>query len=800
MTSPEPHHSVEVFYSYAHEDEKLRDELKKHLSNLKRQGVITDWYDRDISAGNEWNDEIEQHINSASVILLLISPDFMDSDYINDVEVKRVMERHGSGEARVIPVILRPVDWQGAPFSKLQGLPTDAKPVTSWDDRDEAFLDITKGIRKAVQELSGLSISVPTIPDIPRPPKVGFVSRRDKDERDIIERLREELAPQKNQLVALWGAGGVGKTTLAAEAVRSLAETYGQRIIWSSADSLPNYSFSTLLDDIAEQLGRTDLRPLAVGSKEEALRPLINAKPSVIVLDNLETIRPEEEAQCVEFLAKRVHCPTLLTTRERIANAYLIPLTAMVPDEAEEFLKRLIFQSPDPEIYKIVDVERILHTAEYNPLIIQWIVGQIDLAQDPNEVLTDLAHGEGDAAHRVFDRSYNLPQLNDGGRAVLLALALFRPSAGRPSLAAVAGMDLRRKREKDRFKKAQEVLASLWLVKKMDGGLRLAVAGLTRELARACLSRDPRAKTFKQRFIARFSEYVRKNGNVTSSDLNAVELERENILGAMDLAFADRNWKAAKQIMRFIAFPGMLDLRGYWDHAINYGERIVNAAKSDGDEWIATLYQAHVATVLSDRGEYDLARRAYQDALDLSRKRKDDDNVARYLIQVANIAIAQEDFEGAERLLNESLQLTKRRGDRKVAAVVLTNLAGCALGQNDLERAQRVSDESLELAREFSDQSVIAGSLNLAGNVRNRQGNDKEARKFFEESLLIRKQLGDQIGIAITTSHLAMLAENEGDNLEAARLLEIALEIFEKLRSVEANTTREDLERVRGKL
>jgi len=792
--------SVEVFYSYAHEDENLRDELKKHLSNLKRQGVITDWYDRDISAGKEWNEEIKEHLNSAKVILLLISPDFMNSDYINDVEVKRAMERHESGDARVIPVILRPVDWQGTPFSKLQALPTDAKPVNSWDDPDEAFLDITKGIRKAIQELCGPTASVPTVPDIPRPPKVGFVSRRDKEGRDIVDRLREELAPQKHQLVALWGAGGVGKTTLAAEAVQGLAESYGQRIIWISADGRPNFVFSTLLDDIAEQLGRTDLRPLAVGQKEEALRPLIAGKSTLIVLDNLETIAPEEESLCKEFLAKRVLCPALITTRERIDDTYLIPLAAMATGEAGEFIERLILQSPDPDIYEVVDQERILQTAEYNPLIIQWIVAQIDLAQDPEEVLTDLARGEGDAAYRVFDRSYNLPQLNDGGRAVLLALALFTPSAGRPTLAAVAGMDLRKDGDKKRFKKAQETLASLWLIKKMHGGLRLAVAGLTRELARSCLSRDPRSTTFKQRFITRFSEYVRKNGNVAPSDLNAVELERENILGAIDLAFADGNWKAAKQIMRFIAFPGMLDLRGYWDHAINYGEKIVNAAKSDGDEWIATLYQAHVANVLFDRGEYDLAKRAYQDALALSRKRKDDNNVARYLIQVASIAVEQEDFDDAERLLNESLQLANRRGDRNVAAVVLTNLAVCAVGQNDLERAQRVSDESLELAREFSDPSVIAGSLNLAGTIRRRQGNDSEARKFFEESLSIRKKLGDQSGIAITTQHLARLAENEGDNLEAARLLEIALEIFEKLRSVEANTTREDLERVRGKL
>ena len=80
--------------------------------------------------------------------------DFLASDYCYDVEVKRAMERHDAGEARVIPVILRPVDWKGAPFGKLQALPRDARPVTEWPNRDQAFLDIAQGIRAAAEELA----------------------------------------------------------------------------------------------------------------------------------------------------------------------------------------------------------------------------------------------------------------------------------------------------------------------------------------------------------------------------------------------------------------------------------------------------------------------------------------------------------------------------------------------------------------------------------------------------------------------------------------------------------------------
>ena len=150
-----PIQTMKVFYCYAREDKALRDELEKHLGNLKRQGRITGWHDRDINAGKEWEKEIDINLNTADIILLLISPDFIDSDYCYSIEMRRALERQYSGEARVIPIILRPVDWEEAPFSSLQVLPTDGKPVNSalWHNRDEAFFDIAKGIRKVVYEL-----------------------------------------------------------------------------------------------------------------------------------------------------------------------------------------------------------------------------------------------------------------------------------------------------------------------------------------------------------------------------------------------------------------------------------------------------------------------------------------------------------------------------------------------------------------------------------------------------------------------------------------------------------------------
>src|SRR5579864_5056681 len=144
---------ISIFFCYAREDEALLNKLKAHLRPLQRQSLIDVWYDRDISAGTEWEQEIKEHLNAAQIILLLVSPDFMNSDYCFGAEMKRALERHEAGEANIIPIILRPVYWENAPFSKLQVLPTGGEPVTRWRDRDEAFLDIARGIQKIVKEL-----------------------------------------------------------------------------------------------------------------------------------------------------------------------------------------------------------------------------------------------------------------------------------------------------------------------------------------------------------------------------------------------------------------------------------------------------------------------------------------------------------------------------------------------------------------------------------------------------------------------------------------------------------------------
>ncbi len=749
--------SVEVFYSYSHQDEKLLQGLVKQLENLKRQGVIADWHDKKIGAGQEWEGEIDERLNSAQVILLLISESFMASDYCNDVEVKRAMERHHAKDARVIPILLRAVDWKGAPFSKLQFLPSNAKPVTGWANRDKAFEDVAKGIRAAVEELSeGSNNPPPPPPAVPTSHIINFVRRYDKKGHDILERLKEELAPEHKSLVVLWGKGGVGKTRLASEAASALTARFGQRIVWASAEKRTDFTFSILLDEIAKQLEQPDLLKLAQEPKAEAVAALLATAPTLVVLDNFETVASEDErVRCTEFLMQQAKCSSLITTRQRVASARSIPITGMTPKETQEFLEQAIEQTQEPDNFTKQVRNRIIKTAEANPYLMLWVVGQIDEAKSPRKVFDELEGGQGQAAERVFDRSFNLPQLGDDGRATLLALSLFVPSAARPALAAVAGFGDNQKR----LNEAVKNLHALWLIKGLDANRRFTIEGLTRSLAAARLAKDERAEEFRQRFVAYFLDYAEAHAQPTPEDYGALETEKNNILSAMDVAFALHDWESVLRLVSAInrdGVNGLLTMHGYWDEAIRRGHQAIEAARNLASENAIAIFTHNTAIMHLERGELIEARRLY----------------------------------------NESLEISKKLGDQSGIAQTLSGLGRLAQDAGKVEEARRLYGESMEISRRLGHKSGVADNLQGLGRVARELGEVAEAQQRFNESLTIYRHLDSQRSIAGVLHQLGLLAAQEGDKTEAVRLARESLRILEKIGSPDAESAREALSRL----
>lgn len=143
--------TIKIFCCYAHEDASYLAKLKTHLAPLQRQGLINIWSDTNISPGTNWEHEITRELTTAQIILMLISPNFMDSDYCYCKEMRTALERHERGEVCVIPIILRPTFWQIAPFQKIQALPKDGKPLKDWTNQDKGFLQVVEGIHQAIE-------------------------------------------------------------------------------------------------------------------------------------------------------------------------------------------------------------------------------------------------------------------------------------------------------------------------------------------------------------------------------------------------------------------------------------------------------------------------------------------------------------------------------------------------------------------------------------------------------------------------------------------------------------------------
>lgn len=212
--------SLRLFFSYSHKDEALRDELASHLKILEHQKLIASWHDRKILPGDEWDHQITVNQDTADIILLLISSDFIASKYCWDIEITRAMELHESGKACVVPVILRDVDWTNAPFSKLQAVPQNAQPVNNYPTgKDAAFKFITQQIRQVA---------------------TGLIERR----RKLIEQQ------QKDSAIA----------------------TYRQKFEEFAADGEISFGEQFLLDELQQELKLTDADVQAI--RQSILNPV----------------------------------------------------------------------------------------------------------------------------------------------------------------------------------------------------------------------------------------------------------------------------------------------------------------------------------------------------------------------------------------------------------------------------------------------------------------------------------------------------------------------------------------------
>ncbi len=192
MTNKSP---IKVFISYARKDESFKDELIKHLKPLVRDNTIQIWYDALITPGKNWDEEIKIHIQEAQIIILLISADFMASDYIYDVEISKSLDRSRKRENIIVPVIIRPTSYLSLEINKYQALPKDGKPISTWTDKDEAWMDVTRSLEKLFDSLSQGRINLEESKNF----SISIIN--EDEDRNIKEQSIDSIAQIKNLIV-----------------------------------------------------------------------------------------------------------------------------------------------------------------------------------------------------------------------------------------------------------------------------------------------------------------------------------------------------------------------------------------------------------------------------------------------------------------------------------------------------------------------------------------------------------------------------------------------------------------------
>ncbi|WP_037306603.1 toll/interleukin-1 receptor domain-containing protein [Ruegeria halocynthiae] len=182
---------MRAFISYSHRDADALDRLHVHLANLQRESRIETWYDRDILAGEVLDDEISDEFEAADLFLLLVSPDFIASNYCVEREMQRALERHEAGEARVITIIVEPCDWAAMPqLRRLKAVPKDGLPISEWTNANTAYLDVVQEIRRIVD--AGVSRKIDAIVDEAAPKSPQLISPHYRVQRDFDEIDRSE--------------------------------------------------------------------------------------------------------------------------------------------------------------------------------------------------------------------------------------------------------------------------------------------------------------------------------------------------------------------------------------------------------------------------------------------------------------------------------------------------------------------------------------------------------------------------------------------------------------------------------
>ena len=756
---------VKVFFSYAHKDEGLRNELAKHLRLMKRRGVISTWHDREITAGSDWAQKINEQFEAANIILLLISADFLDSDYCWDVEMERAMERHEAGEAIVIPIILRAVAWSSAPFARLQALPQNAKPVTVWADQDEAFKNITDGIERAIGNLSSQVATDWNVRSQPRNslqteedseanlspvndlPQISVrLIGRDQKLTDIHNHLQNS---NQSAIVALVGMPGVGKSELALHYAWSYGQRYPGGICWIDGRE----------DDIAVQIIQFAQRFLGLTPPEDdnPIKQLSycwqnwpNApQPVLIIIDDIDSYKNQLK-NCCRGLTPRFKF--LLTSRRHLNSPVKsISLDPPTPEQAIAIFESIL--SEDLRLSNESDaLLELCNWVGCLPLAIQLIGNHLlhivpfdSIAETLEELqknsLEDAAfENVEDAAQRSAKAAFELSweQLSTEARCLGCLLSLFAPAPIPWALVVEAVADIS---DIGNLRSARSSLLRAHLLKQISRET-VQVHRLLREFFRSKIQKIDPKDAFScgvcRAVVAAARKIPDKPLKQDILAFNDVYLHAEEVAEQLSTTLADEEIPTT-----FISLVRYYQGQGRYQKARDWAEQgLTFCEKKFGKQHLFTVnaYKNAGLTALL-QGQMDVALNWLREAFEFQIHFTGEDSLEVAAIQVLLAVAYREigDLEVAERYATSALATREshlQETDLNLAEARMT-LATIQFRQGqDLLTIESLITQVLKVRRQElpSDHPELPEALDLLAKVYEKQERYIEAEPLYVEA------------------------------------------------------------------
>ncbi|WP_437914827.1 tetratricopeptide repeat protein [Sorangium sp. So ce302] len=807
---------VRVFISYAHEDDGFRRELNKHLRQLQRNHVIDVWHDRQIGAGEEWAGRISENLAAAQIILLLVSPDFIDSDYCVDVEVAHALDRHNRGEAVVIPVIVRQCAWDWTPFGNLWSLPTGGQPVNARPDNDDVWTEIVRELRAVVDQIAERQAAAPRAgiarhaPVLPAP---GSCIGREAQVSHLADALLRDPAPR----VAVLGPAGIGKTTVSLAALRrpSVVTRYGLRRYFvrldaaQDADAAVAAMATALRVDVGPDLRRRSLVELA-------------RAPAVLVLDNLETPWeqdvPGTEALLAE-LAALTQVALMVSMRGMaqpggISWAPPVHLTPLGGADAEEVFCAIAGQDHrrSDELRPLLAKQQgvplavtlLAHAAQGNDLA--------NLAEEWNERRTALLIRGG----RPWDRerswaaslelSLTSRRMSEEARRLATLLGVLPDGVAQRDLVALlpaggAG--------------AARVLAQLALAH-FEGG-RLRVLAPVREHLRLAY---PPAEEDIARAMAHYralAEVLGPEPGGRGGERATVRLAAETAnLQAMILRGLSGSevhpWiKAARALTNFARVTGHMsssvldkalalaraagDTRAVADCCWSIG--LIAHARSEDQRALEMYHEAlplyrHMGDVLGEGNcleamgsiaqglwRHEDARALFTQALERFLRIGNVVGEIYCIQRMAEIALVRSEHSTAVGLYERARALCEQHQEVLGEANCLYGLGQLALKQSQSKRARGLYIRALPLYVLVGDVQGHANCTTALGHIALQTSQIKKARTLFEQALSLHRQVGSQKGEADSLLGMGIVALTRSQPKRASKLFEQALSLYQ---------------------